>query len=50
MPELIRRTLDLSYTPTWGEILADLSGMVTAALLFPAVVDLVAVAIGWVQP
>jgi hypothetical protein len=46
MLDLLRRTLDLSYTPTWAQILMDFAGAI-AAFIIPAAFALVAVAFGW---
>jgi hypothetical protein len=46
MRNAIRELLDLSYTPTWGEILTDLVGT-AAVFTIPALFVLWAVAFGW---
>jgi len=46
MRETIRNLLDLSYTPSWREILTDLAGAL-AVFAIPALFVLWAVAFGW---
>jgi hypothetical protein len=46
MRNALRNMLDLSYTPSWSEILTDFGGTL-ACFVLPAVFVLVAVAFGW---
>ncbi len=46
MRNALRNFLDLSYTPSWTEILTDFAGA-HAIFLIPVAFTLVAVAFGW---
>jgi hypothetical protein len=46
MRNALKNMLDLSYTPSWTEILTDFAGAL-AVFIIPAVFVLLAVALGW---